>query len=78
MDPVPGLDLSVPPFDLLDDSGRARLLASVDMGFHAAGQVLIEAGQPSPHVSVVLKGQLHAYDRDAVHGDQRFADYGPP
>ena len=77
MDPVPGLDLSVPPFDLLDDSGRARLLASVDMGFHAAGQILIEAGQPSPHVFVVLKGQLHAYDRDEVHGDQRFADYGP-
>ena len=77
MDPVPGLDLSVPPFDLLDDSGRARLLASVDMGFHPAGQILIEAGQPSPHVLVVLKGQLHAYDRDAVHGDQRFADYGP-
>ena len=77
MDPVPGLDLSVPPFDLLDAAGRARLLASVDMGFHGAGQVLIEAGQASPHVFVVLKGRLHAYDCDEAHGEQRFADYGP-
>ena len=77
MDPVPGLDLSVSPFDLLDEAGRTRLLASVDMGFHAAGQVLIEAGQPSAHVFVVLKGRLHACNRDDGQGEQRFADYGP-
>lgn len=77
MDPVPGLDLSLPPFDLLDDAGRARLLASVDLGFHAPGQTLIEAGQPSPHVFVVLKGRIQAYDRDESGIEQRFADYGP-
>lgn len=77
MDPVPGLDLSLPPFDLLDAAGRARLRASVDLGFHAAGQVLIEAGRPSPHVFVVLKGRIQAYDRDEAGIDRRFADYGP-
>lgn len=77
MDPVPGLDLSLPPFDLLDESGRGRLLDSVDMGFHSAGEILIEAGQPSAHAFVILKGRIHAFDRDDQGHEQRFADYGP-
>ena len=47
MDAVPGLDLSLPPFDLLDETGRGRVQASVDLGFHAPGSTLIEAGTPS-------------------------------
>src|SRR3546814_1790278 len=43
MDSLPGLDLSLPPFDLLDDAGRRQLEASVDIGFHPAGTTLIEA-----------------------------------
>lgn len=77
MDDVPGLDLSQPPFDLLDDAGRKRLQASVDLGFHAAGSTLIEAGTPSPHVHVILKGLVHAYQADGPGDEQRFADYGP-
>lgn len=77
MDPVPGLDLALPPFDLLDEAGRERLQSTVDMGFHAAGTTLIEAGHPSPHVYVILKGLVHA-TLDDGHGEQRrFADYGP-
>ncbi|HLM53917.1 MAG TPA: DUF294 nucleotidyltransferase-like domain-containing protein, partial [Pseudoxanthomonas sp.] len=77
MDAIPGLDLTQPPFDLLDEAGRARLQASVDLGFHAAGTTLIEAGIPSPHVHVILKGLVHAYEADGSGGEQRFADYGP-
>ena len=77
MDTVPGLDLSQPPFDLLDDAGRRRLQASVDVGFHAAGSTLIEAGTPSPHVHVILKGLVHAYQADGPGAEQKFADYGP-
>lgn len=77
MDPVPGLDLDQPPFDLLDATGRARLQASVDIGFHPADTTLIEAGQASPHVYVILKGVVHAYARDVDGVEQRFADYGP-
>lgn len=77
MDSVPGLDLDQPPFDLLDDSGRARLQARVDVGFHAGGTTLIEAGRASPHVYVILKGLVHAYARDVDGIEQRFADYGP-
>ena len=73
MDPVPGLDLDQPPFDLLDASGRARLQASVDIGFHPADTTLIEAGQASPHVYVILKGLVHAYARDVDGVEQRGA-----
>lgn len=77
MDPVPGLDLSLPPFDLLDDAGRERLQASVDIALHRAGTTLIEAGKPSPHAHVILKGLVHATVRDDHGREQRFADYGP-
>ncbi|MBP7159086.1 MAG: cyclic nucleotide-binding domain-containing protein, partial [Thermomonas sp.] len=76
MEAVPGLDLSHPPFDLLDDAGRARLAARVDMGFHPRGETIITAGAPSERVVVILKGQVHAFDLDAAGHEQRFADYG--
>src|SRR5690606_29554086 len=77
MDPVPGLDLSLPPFDLLDDAGRRRLHAGVDIGFHPGGTTLIEAGSDSPHVFVLLKGLVHAFQVDDRGREERFADYGP-
>ena len=77
MDPPPGLDLALPPFSLLDAAGRARLLDSLDMGFHPAGEILMSAGQPSAHVYVLLKGQARAYDLDQDGREQPFADYGP-
>src|SRR5690606_6625259 len=77
MDPVPGLDLSLPPFDLLDEAGRKRLQASVDIGFHPGGTTLMEAGRPSPHVFIILKGLVHAYQVDDRGREERFADYGP-
>ena len=76
MESVPGLDLSQPPFDLLDDAGRARLSARVDMGYHARGEIIISAGAPSECVVVILKGQVHAFNLDAAGHEQRFADYG--
>ncbi len=77
MEPVPGLDLSLPPFDLLDDAGRARLAASVDLAFHRGGDLLIEGGKPSPCAMVVLKGRIYAFDLDAAGHEERFGDYGP-
>lgn len=76
MEVMPGLDLNQPPFDLLDAAAHARIAAEVDMGFHARGEVIMGGGQPSAHVMVILKGQVHAFDLDAAGHEQRFADYG--
>ena len=75
MEAVPGLDLSQPPFDLLDAAGRRRLAARVDMGFHPRGETIIAGGAPSERVVVILKGRVQAFDRDAAGHEQRFADY---
>ena len=75
-DSLPGLDLSHPPFDLLDEAGRARLAARVDLGFYPRGQTIITAGNPSDHVLLIFKGEVHAFDLDAAGHEQRFADYG--
>ncbi|HEU0153250.1 MAG TPA: DUF294 nucleotidyltransferase-like domain-containing protein [Arenimonas sp.] len=74
---VPGLDLDSPPFDLLDAGQKARVAAAVDLGFHPDGTRLIEAGQASPHVFVILKGRVQASDPGAAGGEARFAEYGP-
>ena len=76
MDAVPGLDLSQPPFDLLDEAARQRLAARVDMGFHPRGETIISAGAASEQVVVILKGRVHAFDHDGAGHEQRFADYG--
>ena len=76
MEAVPGLDLSQPPFDLLDAAARQRLAARVAMGFHPRGETIISAGAASEQVVVILKGRVHAFDRDDAGHEQRFADYG--
>ena len=76
MESSPGLDLSQPPFDLLDQTGRQRLAARVDMGFHPRGETIITGGAPSERVVVILKGRVQAFDLDGAGHEQRFADYG--
>lgn len=73
---TPGFDFTAPPFDLLDAAARARVEAALDLAFFAPGTVLIEAGQPSPQVYVVLRGEVEAGDLE--DGRERlFSDYGP-
>ena len=73
---TPGFDFSAPPFDLLDAAGRARVEARIDLAFFAPSALLIEAGKPSPHVFVVLRGEVEAGDTEAG-GERLFSDYGP-
>lgn len=68
-------DFAAPPFDLLDAGQRERLRRSLDIVLYRAGERLIESGQPSPCVYVVLKGRVLASDvRDGA--EREFAEYG--
>ena len=73
---TPGFNFHAPPFDLLDAPARAQMEAALDLAFFPPGTVLIEAGQPSPHIYVVLRGEVEA--GDVEEGRERlFSDYGP-
>ena len=70
------LDTSQAPFDLLPEPVRATLRAAVDLHYLRKGERLLEAGQPSTRVYVILKGHVQAFEARA-DGEQQFADYGP-
>ncbi|MCB1602067.1 MAG: cyclic nucleotide-binding domain-containing protein, partial [Xanthomonadales bacterium] len=70
------LDTTLPPFDLLPEAARAQLRAAVDLHYLAPGDCLLEAGQPSEKVYVILKGRVQAVQIRA-EVEQHFADYGP-
>lgn len=73
---TPGFDFDAPPFDLLDAEARAQVNAAIDVAFYPAGTVLIEAGHASPHVFILLRGDVEA--GDVEDGRERlFSDYGP-
>lgn len=70
------LDTSQSPFDLLPETARAELRAAVDLHYLRKGERLLEAGEPSTRVYVILKGRVQAIEpRGAT--EQQFADYGP-
>ena len=55
-------DLTHPPFDLLTDDEQQQLLIRLDIGYFSNNQVIIEAGQSSNHVFVVMKGAVAEVD----------------
>ena len=58
-----GLDLSQPPFDLLDPAQARRVAGATDIAYFKSGQRLIGAGEASPAVYVILKGRVLASDQ---------------
>jgi CBS domain-containing protein len=68
-------DFSTPPFDLLSPEEAARLGATMDIEFIPRGQRILEAGQGSPAVYVILKGEVAALD-ESDGEDPYFAEYG--
>ncbi len=55
-------DITHPPFDLLTDDEQQQLLTRLDIGYFSNNQVIIEAGQSSNHVFVVMKGAVAEVD----------------
>ena len=70
------LDTRLSPFDLLPATEQESLRASTEVCRFREGERLLQAGQASPSVYVILSGHVQAIEsRDGV--DQPFADYGP-
>ncbi|WP_342664343.1 cyclic nucleotide-binding domain-containing protein [Marinospirillum minutulum] len=64
-------DTSHPPFDLLSDEEKHQLLTRLDIGYFSKDELVIEAGQASNYVFVVMKGAVAEIDprlQDNVDG----------
>jgi CBS domain-containing protein len=68
-------DFSAPPFNLLSTQEAARLGAKMDIEFMPRGTRMVEAGQGSNAVYVILKGEVAALDESESAGPY-FAEYG--
>ena len=69
-------DFSTPPFDLLTAEQATALGKSIDIEFLPAGTRILEAGQGSPALYVIMKGAVAAIDE--LDGTPRtFAEFGP-
>ena len=69
-------DFDSPPFDLLTPQQAGLLAAAIDIEFVPSGAAVLEAGQGSPAVYVILKGGIAGMeDRDGV--PRTFAEFGP-
>lgn len=55
-------DLTHPPFDLLTEEEQQQLLTRLDIGYFSKDEIIIEAGQASNHVFVVMKGAAAEID----------------
>jgi len=55
-------DTSHPPFDLLTDDEKEQLLTRLDIGYFGDDELVIEAGQASSYVFVVMKGAVAEID----------------
>ncbi|GLR64648.1 DUF294 nucleotidyltransferase-like domain-containing protein [Marinospirillum insulare] len=55
-------DVTHPPFDLLTKDEQDQLLTRLDIGYFSNDELIIEAGQSSNHVFVVMKGAVAEID----------------
>jgi len=69
-------DFGAPPFNLLTPEQARPLAAAIDIEFVPAATRLMEAGEGSPAVYVILKGGIAAVDeRDGTR--RTFSEFGP-
>lgn len=55
-------DLTHPPFDLLTEDEQQQLLTRLDIGYFSNNEIIIEAGQSSKYVFVLMKGAAAEID----------------
>lgn len=69
------IDLSQPPFALLDDVGRERVLSGVDLAYFDRSEVILEAGQPGEFVYLIHKGEVAELDPHVPGVHSRIGHY---
>lgn len=69
------VDLSQPPFTLLDDAGRERVRGGVDLAYFDTQEVILDAGQPGEFVFMIHKGEVAELDPTMPAAAARIGHY---
>ncbi|MWJ28748.1 CBS domain-containing protein [Halomonas sp. ZH2S] len=56
------VELSQPPFSLLDEEGRERIRSGVDLAYFDRDEIILETGQPGEFVFLIHKGEVAELD----------------
>lgn len=65
-------DTSLPPFDRLSEPQQQALKDALDVAYYRAGDIIIEAGQASTQLYIIIKGSVEETSAD---GKETYAHY---
>ncbi|WP_104202729.1 putative nucleotidyltransferase substrate binding domain-containing protein [Billgrantia saliphila] len=69
------VDLSQPPFSLLDEAGRERVRHGVDLAYFERDEIILETGQPGEYVFLIHKGEVAELDTTQPGARERIGHY---
>ncbi len=69
------IDLSQPPFSLLDEAGKVRVSNGVDLAYFDQDEVILDAGQPGEFVFIIHKGEVAELDPHLHGAEARIGHY---
>ncbi|WP_148253503.1 putative nucleotidyltransferase substrate binding domain-containing protein [Aidingimonas lacisalsi] len=69
------IDLSQPPFTLLDETGREWVRGGVDLAYFDNDEIVLDAGQPGEFVYVIHKGEIAELDTSMSRSQARIGHY---
>lgn len=69
------IDLSQPPFSLLDETGRSRIMHGVDLAYFDSEEIILDAGQPGEFVFIIHKGEVAELDVTLPSAQARIGHY---
>ncbi|WP_075880713.1 putative nucleotidyltransferase substrate binding domain-containing protein [Vreelandella massiliensis] len=69
------VDLSQPPFTLLDEAGREHVRRGMDMAYFDRDEVILETGQAGEYVFLIHKGEVAEVDPTMPSSTARIGHY---
>jgi CBS domain-containing protein len=69
------VDLSQPPFTLLDEEGRDRVRGGIDLAYFDRDEIILEAGAAGEYVFLIHKGEVAELDPSLPGAESRIGHY---
>ncbi|MFC3284633.1 putative nucleotidyltransferase substrate binding domain-containing protein [Litchfieldella rifensis] len=69
------VDLTQPPFTLLDEAGRERVRSGIDLAYFDSDEIILDAGRPGEFVFLIHKGEVAELDTTLPSAQARIGHY---